>query len=108
MLSTVRRAVLVSRAAFGKFAALCLGWHAGGMSPSAPTEPPALSRRERNRLATVEEIKTLARRQIAEHGPGGLSLRAIARQIGTASSALYTYYARYREPTGALCLASYH
>src|SRR5260370_4863680 len=93
MLSTVRRTVLVSRAAFGKFAALCLGWHAGGMSPSAPTEPPALSRRERNRLATVEEIKTLARRHIAEHRPRGLSLPAIARPTRIASSALFTYYA---------------
>ncbi len=78
------------------------------MSPSAPTEPPALSRRERNRLATVEEIKTLARRQIAEHGPGGLSLRAIARQIGIASSALYTYYAGYEDLMGALCLDAYY
>jgi Bacterial regulatory proteins, tetR family len=31
------------------------------------------------------------RRQIAEQGPGGLSLRAIARQMRMASSALYTY-----------------
>jgi AcrR family transcriptional regulator len=78
------------------------------MSQPAPTEPPALSRRERNRLATIEEIKALARRQIAEQGPGGLSMRAIARQIGIASSALYTYYAGYEDLMGALCVDAYY
>ncbi len=97
----------MSRAPFGKFAVLCLRWHAGGMSPTAPTEPPALSRREQNRLATIEEIKTLARRQIGEHGPGGLSLRAIARQMRIASSALYTYFAGYEDLMGALCVDAY-
>jgi len=75
--------------------------------PTDPTEPPALSRREQNRLATIEEIKTLARRQIAEHGPGGLSLRAIARQMRTASSALYTYFAGHEDLMGALCVDAY-
>lgn len=78
------------------------------MSPPAPAGPPALTRRERNRLATIEEIKTLARRQLAEHGPGGLSLRAIARQMGMASSALYTYFAGYEDLMGALCVDAYH
>lgn len=77
------------------------------MSPPTPAGPPALSRRERNRLATITEIKTLARRQIAELGPGGLSLRAIARQIGMASSALYTYFASYEDLMSALCADAY-
>jgi AcrR family transcriptional regulator len=78
------------------------------MNPATPTGPSALSRRERNRLATIEEIKTLARRQIAEQGPGGLSLRAIARQMRTAPSALYTYFASYEDLIGALCVDAYH
>lgn len=98
----------MSRAPFGKFAVLCLRCHAGGMNPSAPSGPPALSRREQHRLATIEEIKTLARRQIAEDGPGRLSLRAIARQMRTASSALYTYFASYEDLLGALCVDAYH
>src|SRR5450432_2381439 len=108
MLSTVCRAVLMSRALLGKVAALCLRCHAGGMSPPAPAGPPALSRREQNRLATTEEIKALARRQIAELGPGGLSLRAVARQMRMASSALYTYFAGYEDLMGALCADAYH
>jgi AcrR family transcriptional regulator len=77
------------------------------MSPATPAGAPALSRRERNRLATIEEIKALARRQLAEQGPGGLSLRAIARQMGTAPSALYTYFASYEDLLGALCVDAY-
>src|SRR5258708_14814091 len=108
MLSTVRRTVLMSRASRGKFAALCFRWQAGGMSSPLPPRPPALSRREQNRLATTGEIKALARRQIAEQGPGGLSLRAIARQMRMASSALYTYFAGYENLMGALCVDAYH
>src|ERR1039457_2395321 len=78
------------------------------MSPATPTGAPALSRRERNRLSTIEEIKTLARRQLAEQGPGGLSLRAIARQMGTAPSALYTHFASYEDLLGALCVDAYY
>lgn len=50
-------------------------------------------RRERLRTATANEIKELAWAQIGEAGPGGLSLREIARQMGMTSSALYRYFA---------------
>lgn len=53
----------------------------------------AVSRRARVRAATENEIKELAWAQIAEVGPGGLSLREIARQMGMTSSALYRYFA---------------
>src|SRR6266498_3555777 len=59
------------------------------------------------RPATIEEIKTLARQQLAEQGPGALSLRAIARQMGTASSALYRYFASYEDLISALCVDAY-
>ncbi len=49
-------------------------------------------RRERVRLATIEEIKQTARDQLGEHGPAGLSLRAVARAMGMAPSALYRYF----------------
>ncbi len=61
------------------------------MRPSTTTSP-APTRRARQRAAAIGEIKALARRQLAEHGPGALSLRAIAREMGTASSALYRYF----------------
>src|SRR2546425_6041964 len=77
--------------------------------PSLPsTKPTAPSRRTRLRAATIDEIKALARRQLAEQGAGALSLRAIAREMGTASSALYRYFASYEELIGALCVDAYN
>ena len=49
-------------------------------------------RRDRLRTATLEEIKSLAWSQVAESGAAALSLRAIARDMGMTSSALYRYY----------------
>ncbi len=77
------------------------------MSTPQPTASPPLSRRDRNRRATVAEIKALARQQLADQGPGALSLRAIARQMGTASSALYRYFASYDELISALFVDAY-
>lgn len=56
----------------------------------AEGQPP--SRRERLREGTREEIKALARRQMAESGGGALALNAIARAMGMVPSALYRYY----------------
>lgn len=50
-----------------------------------------LPRRERLRRATVAEIKTVARAQLAEEGAGALSLRRVARSMGMTPSALYRY-----------------
>lgn len=71
------------------------------------TDAPPLSRRAALRQATVAEIKTLARQQLAEQGPGGLSLRAIARQMRTASSALYRYFASADDLVTTLCVDAY-
>lgn len=49
------------------------------------------------RTATVAEIKRLAWEQVAEGGALGVSLRAIARSMGMASSALYRYFGGYEE-----------
>jgi AcrR family transcriptional regulator len=76
------------------------------------TTPPAASapstRRTRQRLATEAEIKALARAQLAEYGTGGINMRAIAREMGTASSALYRYFAGQDELISALCVDAYN
>jgi len=77
------------------------------MSTPAPAASPPATRRARQRQATVAEIKALARRQLAEHGTGAVSLRAIAREMGTASSALYRYFASHDELISALCADAY-
>jgi AcrR family transcriptional regulator len=51
-----------------------------------------MSRRERLREATREEIKAVARRQMAESGTASLSLTAIARAMELVPSALYRYF----------------
>ncbi|NDL58307.1 TetR/AcrR family transcriptional regulator [Phytoactinopolyspora mesophila] len=48
--------------------------------------------RERVRAELIREIKDAARRQLAEHGPDGLSVRAVTREMGMASSAVYRYF----------------
>ncbi|MCI3277798.1 TetR/AcrR family transcriptional regulator [Streptomyces cylindrosporus] len=40
----------------------------------------------------VREIRDIARRLLAQHGIQALSLRAVAREIGVTSSALYRYF----------------
>ena len=50
------------------------------------------TRREKNRAATIEEIKGAALSQITSEGVGGLTLRGIAREIGMSPAGLYRYY----------------
>ena len=50
------------------------------------------TRRDRLRAATIEEIKAIARKHMAEKGAAALSLRAIAREMGLTSPALYRYF----------------
>ncbi|WP_020668672.1 TetR/AcrR family transcriptional regulator [Amycolatopsis nigrescens] len=54
--------------------------------------PATRTARERARAELVQEIKDEARRQLAEVGAHGLSLRAVARALGMVSSALYRYF----------------
>jgi len=67
------------------------------------TNSAAPRRRERVRTATVAEIKRLAWEQVAEGGALGVSLRAIARSMGMASSALYRYFAGVEQLLAELC-----
>jgi AcrR family transcriptional regulator len=51
-----------------------------------------LSRRDRLRAATVAEIRQTARALLVAEGIEGLSLRAIAREMGMTAPALYRYF----------------
>ncbi|MEV5570095.1 TetR/AcrR family transcriptional regulator [Spirillospora sp. NPDC052269] len=51
-----------------------------------------MSRRERLRVETSREIKAIALRQMAEDGPGAISLRGIAREMGMTARAIYSYF----------------
>src|SRR6266849_10292450 len=93
----------MSRALLAKFAPITVWWHAGGVSVS----PPA-TRRSRQRQATVAEIKALARAQLAAGGAGAVNLRAIAREMGTTSSALFRYFPSYNDLISVLLADAYH
>jgi AcrR family transcriptional regulator len=53
---------------------------------------PVPTARERIRAELTTEITDAARRQLAEVGAAALSLRAVARELGMASSAVYRYF----------------
>lgn len=63
--------------------------------------------RARVRAEMIEEIKDSARRQLAQDG-ANLSLRAIAREMGMVSSAIYRYFASRDELLTALILDAYN
>ena len=48
--------------------------------------------RARARAELTAEIKATARRHVAEVGAPALSLRAVARDLGMVSSAVYRYF----------------
>jgi AcrR family transcriptional regulator len=73
------------------------------MMETAPRSP----RRERVRLATVEEIKTVARAQMAAEGTAGVNLRAIAREMGMTAPALYRYFGSRDDLVTALVTDAY-
>jgi AcrR family transcriptional regulator len=50
------------------------------------------SARERVRAELSREITEIARRELATEGAAGLSLRAVAREMGMVSSAIYRYF----------------
>ncbi|MGW5355537.1 TetR/AcrR family transcriptional regulator [Streptomyces sp. NPDC004031] len=63
--------------------------------------------RERARAEITEAIKEEAGRQLAAHGSSGLSLRAVARELGMASSALYRYFPSRDDLLTALIIDAY-
>jgi len=62
-----------------------------------PTDVSVLTRRDRLRASTSQEIIQIARRLLVEHGSAAISLRAIAREMGMTAPALYRYFDSYEE-----------
>jgi len=63
--------------------------------------------RERARAELTREIKEEARRQLEIAGGDGLSLRAVARELGMVSSALYRYFPSRDDLLTALIIDAY-
>jgi AcrR family transcriptional regulator len=67
----------------------------------------AAGARARVRAELTREIVEAARRHLATDGAAGLSLRAVARELGMASSAVYRYFASRDELLTALIVDAY-
>ena len=63
--------------------------------------------RARNRAAIEAEIQRAASEHLATYGAAGLSLRALARELGMASSAIYRYVDSRDELLTRLIVAAY-
>ncbi len=72
-------------------------------TPNAPR-----TARERVRVELTREIKETARRQLAAVGADGLSLRAVSRELGMVSSALYRYFPSRDDLLTALIVDAYN
>ena len=68
---------------------------------------PAASIRARVRAQMIDEIKSIARQHLATDG-ANLSLRAVARDLGVVSSAIYRYFASRDDLLTALILDAYN
>jgi AcrR family transcriptional regulator len=60
-------------------------WHTGAVSTLRTA-------RDRARAEVQGQILATARQHLAEHGPAGLSLRAVARDLDLVPSAVYRYF----------------
>ena len=60
--------------------------------PAVRAQAATLSRRDRVRAATSQEIIQTARRLLVTEGSAAVSLRAIAREMGMTAPALYRYF----------------
>jgi AcrR family transcriptional regulator len=61
------------------------------------SEVQTVSRRDRVRAATTQEILQTARGLLVEEGPEAISLRAIAREMGMTAPALYRYFSSHED-----------
>ena len=74
---------------------------------TTPAETASRTARDRARAELTEEIKAVARRHLAEQGSAALSLRAVAREVGMVSSAVYRYFPSRDELLTALIIDAY-
>jgi AcrR family transcriptional regulator len=78
------------------------------MSQGEQERPSVLrAARERTRAEITRQILDAARRHLATEGASGLSLRAIARELGASSSAVYRYVASRDELLTRLIVAAF-
>jgi AcrR family transcriptional regulator len=63
--------------------------------------------RARVRAELTDEIKAVARRQLEAEGSAAISLRAVAREMGMVSSAMYRYFPSRDELLTALIVDAY-
>ena len=63
--------------------------------------------RERFRIQVRDEVKRAALHQLAESGPQGLSVNAIAKELGVSGPALYRYFAGRDELLTELIIDAY-
>jgi AcrR family transcriptional regulator len=64
--------------------------------------------RDRVRAELIREITEIARRQLATEGAAGLSLRAVAKEMGMVSSAIYRYFPNKDELLTTLIIDGYN
>jgi AcrR family transcriptional regulator len=78
-------------------------------SEPADSVVPTVARtaRVRARIELTEEIKRVGRRHLTENGAAGLSLRAVARDVGMVSSAVYRYFPSRDDLLTALIIDAY-
>ena len=72
-----------------------------------PATAPVSSARQRVHAAVREDIIGTAREQLAAVGAASLSLRAVARELGMAPSAMYRYFQSRDELLTALIVEAY-
>jgi len=72
-----------------------------------PATAPVSSARQRVHAAVREDIIGAAREQLAAAGAASLSLRAVARELGMAPSAMYRYFRSRDELLTALIVEAY-
>ena len=61
------------------------------------------ARRDRNRVDTDQSIRTVARTLLVSRGRQGVTLRAIAREMGITAPALYRYYDSFEDLIRHVC-----
>jgi len=74
---------------------------------AAEVETTPRTPRERARAQTIADIVRLGREHLATHGAAALSLRAVARDLGVVSSAVYRYVANRDELLTLLLVDAY-
>ncbi|MFA6300273.1 MAG: TetR/AcrR family transcriptional regulator [Nocardioides sp.] len=57
---------------------------------------------------TVEDIKAAAHEQLTQQSAGNVSLRAVAREVGLAPSAIYRYFESQTALVAAVAVDAYH